>query len=53
MIWDALRDVQCDYYYVAVRRQALKDLRERIGSVAYYCGTMPPAVPVWRFRRVD
>ena len=27
-VWDAVRDSRCDYYYVTVRRQALKKLKE-------------------------
>jgi hypothetical protein len=52
-IWDTVRDARCDYYYVTVRRQALKKLRESIGPQAYYAGTLPPHVPVWRFARID
>lgn len=48
-IWDTVRDARCEYYYVTVRRQALKRLRELIGMDAYYSGTLPPFVPVWRF----
>lgn len=53
LVWDTVRDARCDYYYVTVRRQALKKLREMIGDEAYYNGTLPPHVPVWRFARVD
>ena len=52
-IWDLVRDSRCDYYYVTVRRQALKRVKETVGDAAYYNGTMPPHVPVWRFARVD
>jgi hypothetical protein len=52
-IWDMVRDARCDYYYVTVRRQALKKLRESIGPQAYYTGNLPPHVPVWRFARID
>lgn len=48
-VWDNLRDAQCDYYYVTVRRQAWKLLREMIGDEAFYSGRMPPHVPVWHF----
>ena len=51
--WDTLRDARCDYYYVTVRRQALKKLRELIGDEAYFTGIMPPFVPVWRFHPID
>ena len=52
-IWDLVRDSRCDYYYVTVRRQALKKVKETVGDAAYYNGTMPPHVPVWRFTRID
>jgi hypothetical protein len=53
LIWDNVRDARCDYYYVTVRRQALKKIRETIGEDAYWSGTLPPHVPVWRFARID
>jgi hypothetical protein len=43
--WDALRDAQCDFYYVTVRRAALKKLRDAIGADAFAAGRMPLAVP--------
>lgn len=52
-IWDLVRDTRCDYYYVTVRRQALKKLKEMIGDQAYYSGRLPPHVPVWQFARID
>jgi hypothetical protein len=47
--WDAIRDAQCDFYYVTVRRTALKKLRDTIGAEAFSTGHMPPYVPDWRF----
>jgi hypothetical protein len=52
-IWDTVRDARCEYYYVTVRRQALKRLREMIGEEAYYSGNLPPCVPLWRFQQMD
>jgi hypothetical protein len=52
-IWDKLRDARCDYYYVTVRRQELKELRELVGDEAYFTGVMPPYVPIWRFQSLD
>jgi len=52
-VWDTVRDARCDYYYVTVRRQALKKLRELIGEEAYYRGELPPHVPLWRFQEID
>jgi hypothetical protein len=52
-IWDTVRDARCEYYYVTVRRQALKRLREMLGEEAYYSGQLPPYVPMWRFQSVN
>jgi hypothetical protein len=48
-VWDSVRDARCPYYYVTVRRQALKRLRDLIGEDSYYAGNLPPCVPLWRF----
>jgi hypothetical protein len=52
-IWDLARDARTDYYYINVRREALKKLRETVGSQAYYNGCLPPHVPVWNFTCMD
>jgi hypothetical protein len=52
-VWDTVRDARCEYYYVTVRRQALKHLRELVGDDAYYKGELPPHVPVWRFQDLN
>jgi hypothetical protein len=52
-IWDTVRDARCDYYYVTVRRQALKKLKDMVGDEAYYSANLPPHVPIWRFARID
>jgi hypothetical protein len=51
-VWDTLRDAQCEYYYVTVRRQSLQLLRELSGPSAFYAGQMPPTVPVWHLPRI-
>ena len=51
-IWDAVRDARCEYYYVTVRRQALKRLQTMLGSEAYSAADLPPYVPVWRFQEI-
>ncbi len=51
-IWDTARDSRCDYYYVTVRRQALKNLAEYLGYADFCSGNMPPIVPIWRFRQL-
>lgn len=48
-VWDAVRDARCEYYYVTVRRQALKKVRDLVGEQAYLSGALPPNVPTWRF----
>ena len=52
-VWDLVREANCDYYYVTVRRQALKKLRETVGELNFYNATLPPHVPVWRFARIN
>ena len=52
-LWDAIRDCRCEYYYITVRRQALKLARDMMGEDAFYSGHFPPHVPLWRFRRAD
>lgn len=52
-IWDNIRDSRCEYYYVTIRRQALKRVRDQVGTAAFYNGQLPPHVPTWRFQRVD
>lgn len=49
-VWDAVRDARCEYYYVTVRRQALKRLQTMLGTDAYAAGQLPPFVPLWRFQ---
>ena len=53
-VWDCIRDTQAEYYYVSVRREALKRLRdELLGPEAYFRLDLPPPVPVGRFRAAD
>lgn len=51
-VWDSIRDARCDFYYVTVRRLALKKLKSQIGDEAYYALDLPPNVPIWRFREM-
>lgn len=51
-VWDAVRDARCEFYYVTVRRQALKKLKEMLGEESYETGTLPPNVPTWRFNEM-
>jgi hypothetical protein len=48
-VWDSVRDARCEYYYITVRRQALKRLRQMVGPEAYDAAELPPYVPLWRF----
>jgi len=50
-VWDAVRDAQCDYYNVTVRRQSLDALRHLIGAEVFYSGALPPHLPVWHLPR--
>jgi hypothetical protein len=52
-LWDMAREARTDYYYVWVRRAALKKLRDTVGAQTYYSGCLPPHVPVWNFARLD
>jgi hypothetical protein len=51
-IWDTVKDTKIEYYYITVRRQALKKLREELGDEAYYLRVLPPPVPLWRFQSI-
>ena len=51
-VWDAVRDARCDFYYVTVRRAALRKLKEAVGDEAFAMGYLPPNVPTWRFAEV-
>ncbi|HQR07016.1 MAG TPA: hypothetical protein PLN21_09350 [Gemmatales bacterium] len=44
-VWDAISDCRCEYYYVHVRRQALKRLQSLLGS-DYGEGKIPLSVPI-------
>jgi len=48
-VWDSVRDARCDYYYVTVRRNALRKVKELIGDEAWESVSLPPGVPTWRF----
>lgn len=47
-IWDKVRDAQCEYYYITVRREALKALRCKLGRENFAERRLPPALPLWR-----
>lgn len=51
--WDTIRDAKTEYYYLSVRRNAMKEARQLIGFDNYYSGKFPPVVPFWRYRWID
>jgi hypothetical protein len=51
-VWDSVRDARCEYYYVHIRRQALKRLHDLMGETDYQNANLPPHVPLWRFAYV-
>ena len=48
-VWDAVRDARCDFYYVTVRRHAMRKLKDALGDEAWDTARLPPSVPTWRF----
>lgn len=52
-VWDAAADAATDYFYLTVRRERLKLLRELLGPEMYYAGLLPGPVPAWSLRRAD
>ena len=47
--WDAVRDAQCEYYYIHIRKQALKKVISMIGEEDFFASKFPPHVPLWAF----
>lgn len=53
-VLDTARDATCDYYYVGVRREALKKLRDDLlGPDLYYRGVIVPPVGLDSLRRAN
>jgi hypothetical protein len=48
-IYDAARDARCEFYYITVRRAALKKLKDFLGDEDYTANNFPPIVPFWYF----
>lgn len=48
-VWDSVRDAKCEYYYVSVRREALKRVKEVMPLEMWLQGNLPAHVPFWRF----
>jgi len=52
-ILDMALDATDEGYYCYYRRNALKKLRDDyLGYENYHKGLLPPAVPIWRFKRI-
>lgn len=51
--FDTACDTQMAYFYINVKRAALKRLKEKLGPAMFYAGELPPAVPVWQFQRIE
>jgi len=51
-IWDAVRDARCEFYYVTVRRNALRKLHDLLGPEDFALGQLPPSVPLWHFQNL-
>ncbi|MBI3618445.1 hypothetical protein HY213_00230 [Candidatus Peregrinibacteria bacterium] len=52
-IWNLAHSLQCTGFSIPFYRRTLKKLRELLGDEAYYAGTMPPALPLWRFQWIE
>ncbi len=47
--WLAVQEARCPFFYVEVRRAALKKMKNLLGAEAYYQGSYLPNVPTWRY----
>lgn len=48
-VWDKARDSHCGFYYVTIRRAAMKQLKEMVGDDVFYGREdFPPYLPEWR-----
>jgi hypothetical protein len=52
-VWNTVHEINCPYYYITYRRQALRQLRELVGDESFYSGSLPPHVPIWRIPVAD
>ena len=48
--WSTALDSQIDFYYVTVRRERLKKIRDEVGLQDWLFNNWPPMIP-WRFFR--
>jgi hypothetical protein len=47
-LWDAARDARTEFYYIHIRREAMKKLLNLLGEEAFSRGELPFGVPTWR-----
>lgn len=52
-IYNNVKEAKCQFYTTYAKRSALKKVLEELGPEAYYSYTLPPCVPLWRFRLID
>jgi len=52
-IWGLLETATSANQSWVCRRRALTQLRTKLGPEAYYSGSLPPSVPLWRFEAAD
>jgi hypothetical protein len=52
-VWRRVETATCLTNSWVCRRRALQELRQILGSEAYYSGLLPPCVPVWRFQMAE
>lgn len=45
-IWDAVADAQSEYFYVHLKRMALRQIIDHAGYDAFYSGNLPYPVPL-------
>lgn len=45
-LWDYARDARCEYYYIHVRREAMKKLLRSVGEQEFSRGELPSVVPM-------
>jgi hypothetical protein len=49
-LWDAVRDARCEFYYVTVRRLAMKKIIDAIGEENFDLGKLPLPAPEYLFQ---
>lgn len=52
-MYDYARDARCEFYYLTVRRLALKRFRDSVTEDVFATMELPPSAPLWRFSEID